>query len=358
MIERRVLTFEPELLRGLELPCVVATGAKGGPRIALIAGIHGCEYSSIAAVMRFMAHLDPDRLRGSVVAVPVVNLSSFRARSPFVTPEDGKNLNRCFPGSYEGTFSDALARAVFDEVVAPSDALLDLHGGDLVEALEPFCLYDESGGVGSTEPFPGVGSTEPGIAEAAALPASPREKSVGAGSAGAGAGVETEARELAIAFGLRYVVRSPREGGAVSGTTSSAAAAAGIPAVIAEAGGCGLLEESAVELHLTGLQNVLRHLGMLEGEPAPPAPGMRSVDRFVWLRCEHEGWWEPAAAAGDEVSEGQIVGVVRNLYGDALEEIVAPEDGVLLFMTSSPAVSADGLLLGLGAGSSQIVDSR
>jgi predicted deacylase len=312
MMERRVLTFEPEILSGLELPCVVATGAEDGPRLALIAGIHGCEYSSIAAVMRFMSSLDPGRLRGTIVAVPVVNLSSFRARSPFVTPEDGKNLNRCFPGSYDGTFSDALARAVFDDVIAPSDALVDLHGGDLVEALEPFCLYDESE-------------------------------------------VDERARALAVAFGLPYVVRSPRSGGAVSGTTSSAAAVAEIPAVIAEAGGCGLLEESAVRLHLAGLENALRHVGLLEGEPAAPAAPIRSVDRFVWLRCEQEGWWEPSLLAGDEVAASQVVGVVRNLFGDVLEEIVAPEDGVLLFVTSSPAVAADGLLLGLGAGIRELV---
>jgi len=307
MLARRALTFEPEILSGLELPCVVATGAEDGPRLALIAGVHGCEYSSIAAVTRFLDSVDTSRLRGTIVAVPVVNLPSFRARMPFVSPADAKNLNRCFPGSYDGTWSDALARAVFDEVIAPSDALVDLHGGDLVEALAPFALYDESD-------------------------------------------VEEQARKLAISFGLPYVVRSPREGGAVSGTTSSAAAAAGIPAVIAEAGGCGLLEESAVQLHLAGLESALRHVGMLEGETASPTARMKSVDRFVWLRCEHEGWWEPSLRAGDEVAADQVVGVVRDLYGDVLEEIVAPEDGVLLFLTSSPAVAADGLLLGLGAG--------
>src|SRR6266516_4119171 len=222
VIERRLLRFEAEALSGLELPCVVASGAKEGPRLALIAGIHGCEYSSISAVIRFLGTLDTHALRGTVTAVPVVNLPSFRARTPFVSLQDGKNLNRCFPGSYEGTFSDALARAVFDELIAPSDVLIDLHGGDLVEALEPFALYDESP-------------------------------------------VEECARTLAISFGLPYVVRSPTSGGAVSGTTSSAAAAAGVPAVIAEAGGCGLLEEGAVQLHLDGLANALRHLGMLEG---------------------------------------------------------------------------------------------
>lgn len=307
MIERRVLRFDSAVLSRLELPCLVATGAQDGPTLSLLAGIHGCEYSSIAAVMRFMGALDTRELRGTITAVPVVNMPSFHARSPFVVPQDGKNLNRCFPGSYDGTFTDALARAVFDELIAPADTLIDLHGGDLVEALEPFALYDESP-------------------------------------------VGERSRALAVAFGLPYVVRSAPAGAPISGTTSGAAASAGIPAVIAEAGGCGLLEESAVQLHLDGLANALRHLEMLPGDPAPPPPGMRHVDRFVWLRSATEGWWEAAVRAGHEIGVGSRLGVVRNLYGDVLEEIVAPEDGVVLFVTTSAAVAADGLLLGLGAG--------
>jgi predicted deacylase len=305
MIERRTLRFEPEILSDLELPCFVARGTTDGPRLTLLAGVHGCEYSSIAAVVRFMGALDTAALRGTVTAVPVVNTTSFRARSPFVVPQDGKNLNRCFPGSYEGTFSDALARAVFDELIVPSDVLLDLHGGDMVEALEPFALYD----------------------------ASP---------------VEERARDLAVSFGLPYVVRSAPTDAPISGTTSSAAAAAGVPAVIAEAGGRGLLEESAVRLHLDGLANALRHLEMLPGEPVPPQGNMRHVNRFLWLRARAEGWWDAAVRAGDEVPAASGVGVVRDLYGDILEEIVAPETGIVLFLTTSPAVGADGLLLGLG----------
>jgi len=98
----------------------------------------------IAAVVRFMNGLDTAELRGRITAVPIVSMPSFRARTAFVMPQDGKNLNRCFPGSDDGTFSDVLARRVYDELIAPSDFLLDLHGGDMVEALEPFSLYDES----------------------------------------------------------------------------------------------------------------------------------------------------------------------------------------------------------------------
>jgi uncharacterized protein len=307
MIEHRTIRFDHELLAELELPCFEARGDADGPHLCLLAGIHGGEYSSIAAVTRFMNELDTSRLRGRITAVPIVSMPSFKARLAFVMPQDGKNLNRCFPGSRDGTFSDVLASYVFDELIAPSDFLLDLHGGDMVEALEPFSLYDESP-------------------------------------------VEEQAHGVAVAFGLPYVVRSEPGEAPISGTTTGAAAAAGIPAVIAEVGGCGLLEEDAVRMHVDGIENALRHLQMLPGDVKPPRPDMRSVARFVWIRSTDEGWWQPDVRAGDEVRAGSSLGTMRNLFGEVTEQISAPEDGVVLFLTTSPAVGKEGLLLGLGTG--------
>ena len=88
---------------------------------------------------------------------------------------------------------------------------------------------------------------------------------------------------------------------------------------------------------------------IMPGEVAPPRADMRSVGRFVWLRSTEEGWWEPDVRAGDEVRAGASLGSVRNLFGDVIERVPAPEDGVVLFLTTSPAVTTDGLLLGLGA---------
>lgn len=307
MIERTVIEFEHELLKGLEHPAFVAHGEAGdGPNVSLIGGIHGCEYSSIAAVTRFMNELDTSTLEGTITAVPVVSMESFRQRSPFVVPVDGKNLNRCFPGSYDGTYTDALARSIYETLIEPADVLLDLHGGDQVEALAPFAIYEVSS-------------------------------------------VEERARELAVAFGLPYVVREERKEGGLGGMTTSAAAQAGIPGVIAEAGGRGLLEESATSLLVEGARNALRALGVLAGESSPPPAGQRQVGSFLWLRSREAGWWDWAVEAGEDVDEGQVLGRIRSLWGDALEEVVAPADGVVLFITSSPAVPADGLLLGLGA---------
>ncbi|HEU0192859.1 MAG TPA: succinylglutamate desuccinylase/aspartoacylase family protein [Gaiellales bacterium] len=307
---RREVARGEGAVAGLEIPYFEAEGARPGPRLCLLAGVHGCEYSSIAAVVRFMRALDTGALAGSIVAVPVVNPESFRGRTPFVSPADGKNLNRCFPGDAGGTFSDALAELVFRTFVHGSDALLDLHGGDMVEALEPFALYDASA-------------------------------------------VEERSLEIARAFGLPWIVRAEPSDSPVAGTTSGAAAALGIPAVIAEVGGCGLLEQHAVEAHMRGIARVLDRLGMAQSSVAADGP-QYAVDRFVWCRSEHEGWWEPAAGAGALVGRGELLGTISDLHGEQLERIESPEDGVLLFVTSSPAVAADGLLLGLGAGLSPL----
>lgn len=310
-------------LVGFEVPVIEAAGSAAGPKLTVIAGVHGCEYASMAAVRQWSAALSGLDLRGSVRAVPVLNLPSFRARSPFVVPEDGKNLNRCFPGDPDGTLADRLAHATFTQVIAGSDALIDAHCGDLPEALEPFTLYE-------------------------------------AGPA------EDQALALALAYGLGYVIRQePGPGRAVAGTTSAAAAAIGIPAITAEAGGCGLVEQAAIDLHVRGLDRVLAALGMIderarrEGEagmdgpaglepPVTPAPTMLS--RFIWLRCDEAGWWQPAVRPGDEVAEGQLLGTVTSLDGaQVMQSITAPVAGVPMFITSSPAVEVDGLLLGLGA---------
>jgi uncharacterized protein len=302
-------------LAGLDVPVVEATGTADGPKLTVIAGVHGCEYASMAAVRQWSASLAGRDLRGRVTVVPVLNLPAFRARSAFVVPEDGKNLNRCFPGNPDGTLAERLAHATFTRLISGSDALIDAHCGDLPEALEPFTLYE----------------------------AGPSED---------------KARELAAAYGLGYVIRQePGPGRAVGGTTSAAAAHVGIAAITAEAGGCGLIEQAAVDLHLRGLDRVLATLGMdasagtggvQGGGSAAAAPTV--LNQFIWLRSDAAGWWQPAVNPGDTVAQGQLLGTVGTLdAGEILQSVHAPTAGVPMFITSSPAVEADGLLLGLGA---------
>jgi hypothetical protein len=305
VVTRRLVRFPSPAVAGLEWPVFEALGARAGPRVCLLAGVHGCEYSSIAAVRQFMRELEVSEVAGSILAVPIVSPTSFSGRSPFVAPEDGRNLNRSFPGNPSGSFTDVLAHHVFAEFVAGSDVLIDLHGGDMVEALEPFALYDDSP-------------------------------------------VRAAAERLARAYGLRYVICNTTD--PLGGTTSAAAAAVGIPGITAEAGGCGLLEQAEVERHLRGLRSTLRAAGVLDGEPDPPPADQQLVQRLQWLRASTPGWWQPALDVGDTIAAGDRLGQVLDGFGDVAETVTAPDAGVILCVTSSPAVEANGLLLGLGTG--------
>jgi predicted deacylase len=288
----------------LSIPYVNVIGeAGGGPHLTVIAGVHGTEYTSIAAARELLAELRPAQLSGTVTVAPLINLPAFWARTPFVVPLDGKNLNRSFPGDADGSAAERIAAAVTEKLIKGSDYLIDLHAGDLPEALEPFVFYD----------------------------ASP---------------VERQARELALAYGLGHMVRQSSDGRTVAGSTSAAAADLGIPSFTAESGECGILARDAVDQHLRGLRNVLRQLRILPGE-AVAFESPAEHDGWIWMRTTDAGWWQPAVETGASVAPGDLLGTVSPIIGGTPARITAPAAGVPLFITSSPAVSADGLLLGL-----------
>jgi predicted deacylase len=304
MIETRELRVDLADDGLLSIPYVTVVGEAGdGPHLTVIAGIHGTEYTSIAAARELLAELRPAELSGTVTVAPLINLPAFWARTPFVVPLDGKNLNRSFPGDPGGSAAQRIAAAVTDGLIKGSDYLIDLHAGDLPEALEPFVFYD----------------------------ASP---------------VERQARDLALTYGLRHMVRQSSAGRTVAGSTSAAAADLGIPSFTAESGECGILAKDAVDRHLRGLRNVLRQLRILPGEPVVFDRPVEH-DGWIWMRTAAAGWWQPAVQTGALVAEGDLLGTVSPVVGGTPTRITAPAAGVPLFITSSPAVSADGLLLGL-----------
>jgi len=288
---------------GLQIPYFDIRGEQDGPRLTVLAGVHGAEYASIAAAREFVSTLDVTAVSGRIIVVPVVNVPAFWARSAFVVPADGKNLNRSFPGDPAGSYSEVLAHHVFQQLVLGSDCLVDMHAGDLPEALEPFTIYEQSA-------------------------------------------VESSSRELALAYGLAHCVRQPAAARTVAGSTCAAAADAGIAAIVAESGENGLMQRAAIDVHLAGLRNLARFVGVLAGDPEPARP-IQQHEGWHWLRTEREGWWQPAVATGSSVEGGDLLGTVSDVWGDVFAEIHAPEAGTLLFLTTSPAVGADGLLLGL-----------
>ncbi len=277
----------------IRMPLTIVNGSAPGPLLSITAGVHGGEYPGIEAAIRTAAALDPRDVRGAVVVVHIVDVPAFHDRAIYVCPLDGKNPNRVFPGNPSGTASERLAHTLLTEVIARAEYYVDLHGGDLNEALVPFTIVLPSG------------DTE----------------------------VDARTMGLARVYGIPYVVR-----GRVAGSTYSAAAQRKIPAILTEAGGQGLLDETSLATHLRGLRNVMRHLGIIPGAPEP-TPAVTVLTELHWVASEHAGLFYPAVAPGDRVARGQRVGETRDYFGAVLAEVSAPGDGVVLFVVTTPATN-------------------
>jgi uncharacterized protein len=300
-------TFDDPLLGRYQWPYAALVGADTGPTFLLTAGIHAAEYTGILAAIRLIRQLDPAQIAGTIVIVPLLNQPGFYERSIYVNPEDNQNLNRAFPGSPNGTWSERFAHHLLQELVVHSDYLVDMHAGDLIEDLEPFVIYHEVGD----------------------------------------ARVDDASRRMADAYGLRFASKG-RPSGERPGLLYAAAAEHGVPAITPESGRCGLVEEDAIQRHVDGMLNVWRTLGLLrDAPPRPPAPP-RMLSRFEWLRSAHEGVFLCRARVNDEVRQGDELGEMVDLLGNSLGVVRAPADGVVLFTLTSPAIKNGGLLLGIG----------
>ena len=283
---------------GLDLPFTVIEGAAPGPVLLVTAGVHGSEFCSIEAALR-MARLAPADLRGTLVVLPLLNPGGFRARSVYVMPQDGKNLNRMFPGRPDGTLSEQLAHWLVTAVYPEVDAYLDLHGGDLDESLAPFSLYPRGSAASKT---------------------------------------------LAAVFGLPVAVEAGGEG-----YTINAAGKLGIPSVIAEVSGNGLWDEAGVTTLTDGTLRVMRHLGMID-RAVPPVP--QAAPRFVtmWVPpAPVTGLWYPAVAVEETVAVGAVLGEIRDVFGQVLATVRSEQAGAILYRLASLSVNAGEALLGVGS---------
>lgn len=127
------------------LPIVLVKGTESGPTFTIIAGIHGYEYPPILAVQEFLTEIEPSCLKGNLIVIPMANVASFYARTPFINPIDGKNLNNVFPGRQDGSVTEQIAHIITRDIIPQSDVFLDIHAGDANEDLLPFiCYYDKT----------------------------------------------------------------------------------------------------------------------------------------------------------------------------------------------------------------------
>ncbi len=299
---------DPQLAK-YQWPYFAVSGAQSGQRFVLTAGIHAAEYTGILAALRLGKLLQADSVSGTIVVIPLLNRPGFFERSIYVNPEDNDNINRVFPGSRDGSWSERFAYHLLNDVIANFDYTMDLHAGDMIEDLEPFVAVSQSG----------------------------NEQ------------VDRAARQMADAYGVRWAMRGAPSGER-PGLLYLAALERGIPAIIAESGRCGLPEEEAIQRHVDGVLNIWRTLGLLTDQPPKRVEPPRLLNRFEWLRSSHEGIFVCRVGVGEQVARGQVLGEMVDLLGNTLAKVTSPEDGVVLFVVTSPAIKRDGLLLGVGVG--------
>ena len=285
---------------GTSLPISIINGARPGPVLALIAGVHGQEYTPILALQNLRTAIDPKSLSGAVIMVHVANMPSYLARTIYYSPVDNKNLNRVFPGNATGTISERIADVITREVIDRATHVVDLHCGDGNESLRPYLYWITSGGEN--------------VAEAG--------------------------RQMALAFGMSHIVvdRERPVDPKASVYLSNTAITRGRPALTIESGGMGEIHTDDIARIERGVRGLMKHLKMTATGPDPvTAPVI--LERSEVLRSNFTGIFHALVEKGQTVAAGAIIGRVTDFHGTLLEEIKAPFAGEILYVVGTPAMN-------------------
>ncbi len=287
----------------VEIPATLISGAVKGPTFTIIAGLHGMEYPSILSLLDFRASVDPEKLRGNLIIIPIANVPSFYQRTPFVNPLDQVNLNRVFPGSSSGTITEVMADFITQEIFSATDILLDMHGGDVGEDLIPFVCYYEN------EEFPEQTRMVSRLSEIS--------------------GFNTI---------VSYPYVLPREEPAMYAFKQ--AVRQGIPALSIEIGGLGNWEKSEITLAKGAIWRMLKELNMYDPQGVRSSDSVKNrYNQQSYVSAPEQGIFYSDVKAGDQVEKNTEIGFITDLFGNKTATIVAPTSGVVLYKISSPPVN-------------------
>ncbi|MDE0128472.1 MAG: succinylglutamate desuccinylase/aspartoacylase family protein [Gammaproteobacteria bacterium] len=282
----------------ITMPVHVINGRGDGPRLFVCAAIHGDEINGVEIIRRVMKLPALKRLRGSLVAVPIVNVPGFLNLSRYLP--DRRDLNRSFPGSSKGSLAARIAKRFLDEIVAGSTHGIDLHTGSLHRVNYPQVR----------------GNLD-----------------------------EPEAERMALAFGVPLVLNTSIREGSLRG----AAQQLGVPVLVYEAGEALRFDEAAIRAGVNGVMRVMRSLGML---PARKRSGLLREPPILrssrWVRAPCSGVLRTSQPAGAGVRSGQLLAVISDPLGETETEIVAPNDGVIVGRTNLPLVHEGDALFNIG----------
>ncbi len=297
---------------GYDIPVAILHGAKPGPVLAIVSGAHGTEYASIIAVEQLIDAVKPADLSGTLILVPLVNVPSFEKLTPHVNPTDSKSMNSRYPGDLNGTQTDRASFVITRDVVDQCDHLIDLHGGDLDENLRPYSYWTVTGNQAQDQ----------------------------------------ASRAMLLAFGLDHIIISDRpKDPKASRFLENTATTRGKASFTAEAGRSGPVVAGDVSALVNGSLGTMRHLKMLAGAVTPVAKPIW-VEKVVSVPADREGVFHASVDRDAHVAKGARIGFVTDYLNRPLQDVLAPEAGIVLFIRAVPSLKKGDTMVNIGVVSS------
>jgi len=280
----------------IDTPIYVYRATEDGPVLALTAGMHGDEINGMEIVRRILESGYHRVKRGTVVCMPIINVYGFLNYSRDVP--DGKDVNRSFPGSKNGSLAARVAYHLIKEVIPFIDYGIDFHTGGAMRANYPQvrCVMQEK-----------------------------------------------KNAELALAFHAPFTIDSPFRPHSLRQT----AAKKGKNIIVYEGGESLRLDEYAIQQGIDGTQRLMRHLQMIDSAPEPTEEN-KIVWSSIWVRAKTAGLFQARVKCGAFIQKNEPVGTITDPFGDFKENILAPVTGYILGLNNNPVVNAGDALIHLG----------
>ena len=283
--------------RPIHLPIIVARGCTDGDILGVTAAVHGNELNGIPVVQRLFKELDPTRLKGYIVGVPVMNSPAFlNKKRRFI---DQVDLNHIMPGTEDGNVSEVYAYRFVDRIVRHFDYLIDLHTASFGRINSYYIRADLK---------------------------------------------DPTTRKIAMLQNGHIVVHKP----ASDGTLRGAADAMDIPSVTIEVGDPNTFQKGMIRSGLTGIHNFLVYQGMMDGEIDDMGIHPVVCKSSYWIYTDEGGILRVLPSVTQVVKKGEVIAVLNDIFGKRIKDYYAPEDGVVIGKNVNPVAQTGSRILHLG----------
>lgn len=283
--------------RPFELPVIVVRGARPGPVFGITAAVHGNELNGIPVLHRLLDRIDPAQLRGSVVAVMVVNIPGFLAHERRFF--ESADLNHVMPGRPDGNSAQVYAYRLLDRVVRHFDYLVDMHTASFGRVNSLYVRADMG---------------------------------------------DPRAARMARLQRPQIILDDPPS----DHTLRGAAAELNIPAITVEIGDPQRFQAEYISRSVAGVRAVLSEVKMLPRRKPTPLPPPVICARSTWLYTDHGGLLEVFPVVTAPIEQGEVVARLSNIFGDVVREYRAPFSGVVIGKSVNPVSETGGRILHLG----------